>query len=125
MPKKTKEIENKIENIRNLLSKKNETKSKDDKSTKKATTSKSNKKDTEKKGTSKSSTQKKNVSKNVLKRKHIKKQFLLSQAKNLILLQKQKAKYLKLFLQNLQAKKSKPLHFHQNIMIYHIDIIKQ
>ena len=60
MPKKTKEIENKIENIRNLLSKKNETKSKDDKSTKKATTSKSNKKDTEKKGTSKSSTQKKN-----------------------------------------------------------------
>ena len=46
MPKKTKEIENKIENIRNLLSKKNETKSKDDKSTKKATTSKSNKKDT-------------------------------------------------------------------------------
>jgi hypothetical protein len=111
MPKKTKEIENKIENIRNLLSKKNETKSKDDKSTKKATTSKSNKKDTEKKGTSKSSTQKKNVSKNVLKKETHKKAVSSKSSKKSNSTSKTKSKVSKTVSSKSSSKKVKTTTF--------------
>lgn len=81
MPKKTKEIEDKIENIRNLLSQKKTPKSKDNKSTKKVTTSakNSNENDIEKKVVSKKTAtkkvaEKKSTSKNSSSKKVAKKE---------------------------------------------------
>lgn len=73
MPKKTKEIEDKIENIRNLLSQKKSAEPKDNKSTKKAKTSTKStsknvveKNETSKKSNTKKDTAKKNTTKKVI-----------------------------------------------------------